>query len=602
MHSIISLIMAAVLLFTAADHSSGGTESWLGTERPAGRESAADVLLPPAEQDAAAPDRSAVAWADMAYSHYDPAWFYEQTDKLERLGREGRTEAALELYDQLQEELLRIDTLGAIAYIHYSCDVTDPYWTEEHIYCDELMTQASDALSIACGALTQGDTNSSFVSHVGAETAAQYAGYEPMTDRESELQDRESELVDQYNTLMSRSDELTYSYMGETWTWDKIIGFAGTSLAYRDYDGYLEIYYGLQKALNDQVGPIFTELVQLRTELARIEGYDSYAQLAYKEIYRRDYGLEEAQMLCDAAKPIAQTYYDSLYNNILIAYNNAPSTMDGDELVQALGRFAGRLDPSLAESWQFMTDLGLYNVDGGEGRIAGSYTIPLNAYDSAFIFAQLEGDCYDFSTLAHEFGHFTYHYYHPSPDPLLQDGCFDLMEMHSTGLEALFTAYYDELYPDCAEAAEYAVLGDLLNGLTEGCVYDEFLRRVYAEPDMTLDEINRLFASLRMEYGLGEAYDVDYTWMYVPHNFESPFYYLSYAVSALGAMQIWELSQNDWQSGVDAWLQLMNADVYDRGYMTVMPACGLRVFSEAGAVEDICRPFLEALDRLHAGV
>lgn len=37
--------------------------------------------------------------------------------------------------------------------------------------------------------------------------------------------------------------------------------------------------------------------------------------------------------------------------------------------------------------------------------------------------------------------------------------------------------------------------------------------------------------------------------MQVNHNFESPFYYISYAVSMLASLQIYEMAENDWAAG-----------------------------------------------------
>ncbi len=568
-----------------------------------GPEAAVPVLadaMPVSADPSPAPEKP--AWADMAYRHYDPTGFYASAEELTALAAGDDAEAVLALYDALYAELARIDTLSAIAYIRYCADVTDPYWSGERVYCSTLLSRTADALACAAQAVTRGPCAQAFAAHVGENAAAALSGHRPMTDREAELTVREAELVDEYNERMSDANAVTYLYNDRAWTQDMLSGTQGAALAAGDYDGYLEVWYGLQEALHAQVGPIFTELVAIRAELAEIEGYESYADMAYEQFYGRDYGSRQAQLLCDAVKPVGRTFTAALGDSPLwFAAGSVRPVLDGNTLLQALGQCAGRVDPALAALWQDMTDRGLCDIADGPDRFPGSFTVPLGAYDSAFLFAHFNGDCRDLGTLAHEFGHYAYNSMHPAQNLLTDTPCFDLLEVHSTGLEALVTEYYDELYTDNADTARFLALGDLLDALIEGCVFDEFQRQVYAQPDMTLDEIDRLFADICTAYGQRSLRDVDYTWIYVPHNFESPLYYLSYAASALAAIQIWDLARSDFEAGVAAWKSVLAADACREGYMTVLPACGLRTFTEPAAVAEICRPLLEELKRLADG-
>lgn len=62
------------------------------------------------------------------------------------------------------------------------------------------------------------------------------------------------------------------------------------------------------------------------------------------------------------------------------------------------------------------------------------------------------------------------------------------------------------------------------------------------DPDMPLDEMNRLFASIAEDYG-GLYFDYDgencYGWDMVPHIYHSPLYYISYGTSAFPALRLW---------------------------------------------------------------
>ena len=600
MQTLVSIFMAMILTLGASLNALGGgdqaTVQAPAAARPAAVKAPADTPAGPVSA------REGVDWEDMAYRHYDPDIFYSRTDRLAAMADGSDAEAAIDLYDELYADYTEITALDTLAYIHYCDDVTDPYWSDERIYCDTLTAEAGDALSIACAALLEGPCGEAFAAHVGPDAAEALAEYQPMTDRETELVTREAELVDQYYELMAGAGELGYTYLGQTWTQEMLNGYQGANLVNNDYDGYLEVFYGLQKALNDQVAPVFTELVQLRAEIADINGYESYADLAYEQIYGRDYTAAEAQALCDAVKPLAQRYNaDLYYSDLWYADGDIQPTLDAAGLVETLGQVTGQIDPVLAEPWQYMTDHGLCRLTDSPNAFPGAYTITISGYDCPLIFNRLSGSCYDFKTLTHEFGHYTYDYYNPPTDLLTFTSCFDVMEVHSNGLEMLCTQLYDQVYTQRADTARFIVLGNQLEQLIDGCIYDEFQRQIYARPDMTIDEINALFADICAQYGQYEPYGVDYGWVYVSHTFESPLYYISYAVSSLAAIQIWDLARQDFAAGVTAWKAVLDADAYRDGYMTVLPACGLRLFTEEGAVEDICAPLIQELARLDAG-
>ena len=555
------------------------------------------TLTPAALADGTSP-RQGVAWEDMTYEHYDPEAFYEKVDQLKELAGGEDAGAITALYDELYDELVLAYTYDTIASLHTDMDITDEYWQGEMLYSDSLVNEMDDAFFTACGQVTAGPCAEAFEAYVGADAAEVFKEYIPATERELDLLDQESELINQYYEELNGSGELTYTYKGTEWTQEDLSGRKGDILYERDPDGYWEIYDGLDKALNDRVGPIFTELVQIRTELAGIWEYDDYASGMYADAFGRDFGPEDAQMLCDAVKAFSVDYMDGLYYSDLWSWSgDVTPVLTAEEQLAALGQYAGRIDPKLEEAWRFMTKYGLcYLTDDPDSTDTG-YTVNLEEYDCPFIYNRMYNDCQDLDDLSHEFGHFTDDYFNKAPDPIASIGSYDLFEIHSTGLEALYTFFYDEIYDEGADIAKFLVLGNLVESIINGCIEDEFQRRVYAQPDMTLDEINRTYADVSREYGVSVG-EEDYSWQYVPHNFESPLYYISYAVSALAALQIWDAAQADFDEGVAMYMDVLERGAYDDGYMTVLEACGMRLFTEPGAVEDICQPVIGEMEKL----
>lgn len=552
------------------------------------------------------PTRSSAAgtnWEDMDYIHYEPTPYYDQIDVLYDLADAGDLEGVCSLYDRLYQELAYIDAQNTIAYIHYSADVTNEYWSEELLYCETLWAEAEDALSYACRTILAGPLGEGFAAHIGPEAAEAFAEYESMTDREAELVAREAELINEYYDIMATADEeAVYVYQGETWTFEKLNGYSGDTLYEEDYEGYREVSNGLKSDINQKVGPLFVELVDIRTEMADIRGYDSYADYAYEQSFARDYTTDDANTFCNAVKVFSPGYYEELYySDLWYAYEDVSPVLDEEELIAALGEHISLFGEAFQSVWSYMTEHDLYEICDDPVALQGGYTTQLPYYHSPYLYMSLAGDCYDFSSLSHEFGHFADAYYNPIPNILTSAGSYDLFEIHSTGMEVLFTQVYDEIYSENADVAAFITLGGLVEVVLDGCIYDEFQRRIYENPDMTLEDINRLYAQILREFGRDIDQELDYTWMYISHNYNAPLYYISYAVSALAALQLWDMAQEDFDAAVETYQAIVAQGAYEDGYLTVLSNAGLRLFTEEGAVEAICRPATDRMKELEAG-
>ena len=92
----------------------------------------------------------------------------------------------------------------------------------------------------------------------------------------------------------------------------------------------------------------------------------------------------------------------------------------------------------------------------------------------------------------------------------------------------------------------------------EGCLYDEFQTAVYENPELSVEELNRLFKTLSEEYGYSyePGVDEDSYWVQVSHNFHDPLYFISYATSALSALDLWFLYLDSPQDAKEVYLEL----------------------------------------------
>lgn len=537
----------------------------------------------------------------MVYTDYDDGPFYAAVEQLYTLADAGDADGLLALYDQLYDQLAYLYAMEEIAYNNYCEDVYDDTWADTYQALITQITQCADALCVAENYVTQSACAQALADHVGQAVFDEFAEYEPITDRELELVDQETQLVNDYYRVLDQveTEGCTYNYQGRDWDWEMFWGYQGDALASSDYDAYLAVYYGICQAEAELVAPIYAQLVAIRQEIATLEGYDSYNDYAYEQTYGRDYTPEDAQLLCDAVKPIAQVYYDELYYaDMAFAYDEVQPSMDTQTLLDTLAQYVAEVDPSLAEPLEFMTEHGLYSFGSGDGRVDGAYTVEINYYQSPYIYMYLDGSIYDFLTLSHEFGHYCNAYFCPETD-LLGSSSFDLMEIHSNGLQALMTQWYDQIFTQGADVAEFINLAQMMENIIDGCIQDEFQRRIYdSQEELTAETINRIYTEVFSEYISYEPNQWNNTWLYIPHNFESPLYYISYAASAVAALQIWDLAQTDPQAAADTYMSVLTTDAGENSYTQVLTNNGLRLFSEDGAVSDICQPVLDRMFQL----
>lgn len=547
----------------------------------------------PAEEESLSGVRHGdVDFADLAYERCDPTRFYDDADELCDLADAGDAEGACALFDQMYDELLYVDTQYTLAMIRHDQQIGDETRQEEYAYTENLWMEMADALSTAGAYALDSGISAAFSEHIGPAMTEDFSAYEPLTEADIERNDRETALQEEYYALNDGLEEISIEYGGETWTWAMLYGDEGSRLARRDYKAYYEIYEGIQKQMGEVFGPVLIELTQLWTETARDAGYDSYADYAY-ESYGRTYSPADAQIFCDAVKPAARMNYEELYYSDL--FDDADSVgaeLDTEALLAAVEAHLPAVDEALSEPWNYMMTHGLYDIaPSSAGRYDGSYTTAFQAYNAPFMFVSGLGGCRDIINITHEFGHYCDFYFNPAPDILTAVADLDLDEIHSNGLQALFSAFYPEIFGSGADTAAFVDLADLMENVLDGCMMDEFQRRLLAEADdLTTDRINEIYLELCVEYGLYTQYDApdyDAGWAYVGHIFLSPGYYISYAASGFAALQIWEQSQADFDGAVETYLSVLMAGAYEDGYFAVLERAGLRPFTDADAVSSV---------------
>lgn len=358
--------------------------------------------------------------------------------------------------------------------------------------------------------------------YCGEAQAQIYAAYDPGGAADSSLTDRESELVNEYYSISASPDP--------------------------DFDACADI---------------FIELVNVRREIAAAAGYDSYADYAYYETYSRNYTPEDARAVWAAVKE----YFVPAYAKLKPALqNNYAELVESDlqvsaqDALDALGTVARGLSPEAAEAYGYMIEHGLCDNELLSTKAGVNFTSTLYWYNEPYIFLTPDGNYSDYSGVIHEFGHFLNSYAVPS-DLVFGAPDYEICEMQSIGMELMATHWYEELFgSDTARVLLVNMLGNSIMNVLDGAMFDEFLQRVYSEEDLTKERVCEIYAELYQEYGY-DAYDgYEREWISVPHNFDSPFYYVSYCMATIPVLGLYSELQTSPETAADTYMRLVSMD------------------------------------------
>ena len=86
---------------------------------------------------------------------------------------------------------------------------------------------------------------------------------------------------------------------------------------------------------------------------------------------------------------------------------------------------------------------------------------------------------------------------------------------------------------------------------------------IVEDPD-SVEKLNALYLDILNDYGLCGPEDESYysmLWVDVPHLFESPFYVISYVVSASAALELYEMELEEDGSGVESFITMSESGI-----------------------------------------
>ncbi len=324
-----------------------------------------------------------------------------------------------------------------------------------------------------------------------------------------------------------------------------------------------------QLADREALNSLWQQLMDLRLQVARNAGYDSFRDYQWKNFKRFDYTPEDCETFHAAIEasvvPLAQQIYEKRRQQLEVE-SLRPWDLDVDpqgraplrpfedsaELVGKAEAIFSRLDPQLGEYFAIMRREDMLDLDNRKGKAPGGYQYDFALVKRPFIFMNSVGLHDDVQTLLHEGGH-AFHSFESAKLPYYHQREFsaEIAEVASMAMELLASPYLaasEGGYYSEADAARARIqhLEGIIQFWPYMAVVDAFQHWVYTHHQDATNPANcdAKWAELWDRFMKG----IDYTgledskatgWHRKLHIFQIPFYYVDYGLAQLGAVQVW---------------------------------------------------------------
>ena len=460
------------------------------------------------------------------------------------VAKNGSEADFLRAYFAMTDQLNNVRDMMALVEIYRNRDLTDAEWSDEYEYLSELDSELlAEIFEIHDQVLGTKYENYLFGS---------------LTDEEREKIHLECVAMDEeYLEIQSQLTAITVAY---------------DEASARYQEG------GSEKAFIEEAGELYLEMIPLYRRLAEKFGYETVADYQYEMVFGRSYYREDVIPLYELCKSkvaglemtIAGSLTQAEWDGYVVAYSKtAENTSD------VIKSYLTELDKTLdtVKIYDYMQRNHLWDSGNSSVRYNGAFTTYFSGRYFPYMFTTESGGYHDAITFVHEFGHFT-SYYHMGRSMDL-----DIAEVHSQGNEFLFLPYLEQMYgATAASGVEKEIWYYALDTVAMGCLMDEFQALSFTGEYTTLEQLQEEFLDLAHSYGYAEedyAVSLSSLFLFVPHNFYYPFYYISYAVSVLPAMQIGAMAKTDRAAAIEAYATMILMDNGEYTFEELLAEAGL---------------------------
>ncbi|MFB6802780.1 M3 family oligoendopeptidase [Peribacillus butanolivorans] len=497
------------------------------------------------------------------------------TKVLEKFRDAQEIDIQVKAMEEINEIRNYVGTMLNLVYIRHSIDTNDEFYKAENDYLDEFSPEMEELTSIFYTELVRSKFRRELEMKWGKQlfdlAEAQLKTFSP--EIIPHLQ-KENKLSSEYSQLIASAK---IEFEGEERTLAQLQPFMES--ADRELrKNASEAYYSFFEKQQAELDRIFDELVKVRHEIATMLGYKNFVELGYNRMTRTDYNAEMAaafrkQVKEDVVPLVTRLkerqrerlglenlcYFDE---NFQFRTGNAIPKGDAEWIIENGKTMYRELSTETNEFFNFMIDNNLMDLVAKKGKESGGYCTFIEDYKAPFIFSNFNGTSGDIDVLTHEAGHAFQVYRSRNHDiPEYYWPTYEACEIHSMSMEFLTWPWMELFFKEDTEKYKFSHLSSSLVFLPYGVAVDEFQHFVYETPAASPLERRQAWRKIEKDYLPHRDYEGNEFlenggyWQRQSHIYQSPFYYIDYALAQICAFQFWKRSV---EGDVAAWEDYLN--------------------------------------------
>ena len=545
-------------------------------------------------------------FSDVIYNRPDIAALSQSIrDYTAALKTAGSAEEAFQLLSDHKAVMDDYTTMRGLASIRNAIDTRDSFYAAEKAFFDQEGPKLNLLLREANSALLASPFRPQLEEKLGAlffknlETGKRFADERIVDD-----QIRQSQMTQRYSKVVATA---VTTFHGEACNFSRLLKYMqhpDRAIRREAFQAWAALYEKISPELDE----IYDELVHLRHGMAMKLGFSSFTEMAYLELQRYDYSIEDAANFRRQVREIITPACEKLYArqaqrlkvDKLRYYDEALFYPDGNplpqgtrpELVTKAQQMYREMAPEAGEFFDAMVEHDMFDLDTKPGKRLGGFCSSLHKYRLPFIFANFNGTSADVNVLTHEAGHAfeCYLAFRSHPFVEMTFSTSETAEIHSMTMELFAYPWMPLFFGDQAENYRTAHLAGALTAIPYMAAVDEYQHRVFEKPDMTARERRAVWREIERAYMPWRDYDGNAFleeggfWMQKLHIFMDPFYYIEYALAQTCAFQFYDGMKRDRAKAWADYCRLCRAGG-SLGYFQLLQLAGLRNPFQPGCVE-----------------
>ncbi len=495
--------------------------------------------------------------------------FEEIKENFEKLITELENSKNFKDFDNIINKILNLrkeyETMQTLASIRYSVNTLDKFYEEQQNFFDSVSPYYEGILN----RISKLILNSKYLKDIEKKYGKQIiiileSAIKTFDDIILSDMQKENNLKTDYRKLTSQAK---INFEGKDYTLSQMSYFMqlpDRNLRKKAHESYWKYFIDKKEEFNK----IYSDLVEVRSNISRKLNYKNFINLGYFRLARSDYDSTQVEKFRNNIKkyivPIAQKIYKNQAKRLglekLSYYDESVFYKSGNpkpkgkpkELVEKATKMYKSIDKNVGEFFNMLASSNLLDVESKPGKAPIGYCTFIQKYKVPFIFANFNGTTHDVEVLTHETGH-AYQSYMSKEYlfPEYQFPTLEAAEIFSMGMEFITYPYMNLFFESDDLKFKYKHICDAITFIPYAALVDEFQHKVFENENISAEKINSIWSNLTKIYlpqkDYSEFSDLEegITWFRQSHIFEVPFYYIDYALAQIVAFQFWMKNEKD---------------------------------------------------------